>query len=141
MSIGSKKTPQTTGHGEKLNRKQELAISALLTETSIEKAAERVGIADKTLREWLKKESFKAAFRAACREVLDQAIYSLQKSCTEAAKILLEIAADKDKPATARVSACKTIFDTAYKGLEFGELCERIESLEATVSQLLQKEN
>jgi len=42
------------GHGDKLNRKQEQAIAALLTETTIEGATRTVGIGHANLKNWLK---------------------------------------------------------------------------------------
>ena len=38
------------GHGEKLSRKQEQAVVALLTMPTIRKAAEKAGVGERTLR-------------------------------------------------------------------------------------------
>jgi hypothetical protein len=43
-----------TGHGEKLSRKQDQAITALVTWPSITEAAAQCGLAEVTLRRWLK---------------------------------------------------------------------------------------
>ena len=47
-----------SGHGEKLTRKKELAIVALLTEPTITKAASSAGISEATLRRWMRLDEF-----------------------------------------------------------------------------------
>jgi len=42
------------GHGEKLTRKQDAAIGALLSKPTITGAAGAVGVGEATLRRWLK---------------------------------------------------------------------------------------
>ena len=54
-----------TGHGEKLNRKQEQAVVALLTEPTIAKAAEAIGVGEKSLRRWMNLEQFGETYRQA----------------------------------------------------------------------------
>ena len=49
------------GHGEKLSRKQDQVITVLVTCASITEAAAQCGLADITLRPWLKQEPFQAA--------------------------------------------------------------------------------
>lgn len=55
------------GHGEKLSRKQEAAVAALLTESTLCRAAERARVGEVTLWRWLKEPGFKAAYREARR--------------------------------------------------------------------------
>ena len=45
-----------TGHGAKLPTKAEEAISALLRFPTIEQVAESIGVAEVTLRRWLKED-------------------------------------------------------------------------------------
>jgi hypothetical protein len=66
------------GHGEKLSRMRESAISALLTERTIVKAAERVGVAEKTLRNWLRNPAFRRAYMDARRACVDEAVAEAQ---------------------------------------------------------------
>ena len=46
------------GHGEKLGRKQEEAIAALLSQRNIEEAARAAGVGTRTLIRWLKLPEF-----------------------------------------------------------------------------------
>jgi hypothetical protein len=66
------------GHGEKLSRKREKAIAALLTEPTIAQAAKAAGIGEKTLRRWLKSPEFSLAYDAARRELIDVAMVAMR---------------------------------------------------------------
>jgi len=96
-------------HGEKLSRKQELAIAALLTCSAIADAAKQCSIGEVTLHRWLKDATFQAAYREARRQVMQAA----------------------EAPASAKVSAAKTILETAVKAVELEDLEARIVALEA----------
>ena len=58
-----KKMGITRGHGEKLSRKQEQAIAALLEQPTIDAAAQVVGVSERTIRNWLKVCKFQVAHR------------------------------------------------------------------------------
>ena len=76
-----------TGHGEKLSRKQEQAITALVICASITEAAAQCGLADVTLRRWLKQDGFQTAYREARRAVVQQAIVQVQRATEEAVEL------------------------------------------------------
>jgi hypothetical protein len=120
------------GCGTKLGRRKERAIEALLTCDTLSQAARTVGIGDVTLWRWLQEPGFKKAFREAKRRVLDEALTSLQKSTGKAISTLLAIMEDKDKPASARVTAARAILETAFKVI-------RVEDLEARVQEMEQR--
>jgi phage terminase small subunit len=119
------------GHGEKLSRKQDQVITALVTCASITEAAAQCGLADVTLRRWLKQEPFQAAYREARRAVVQQAITQVQRATGEAVETLRRVMQDAEAPASARVSAAKTILETAVKAVEVEDLEARITALEA----------
>src|SRR5262245_60449466 len=77
------------GHGDKLPRKQEAAISALLTAASITSAAAQVGVSEKTLRNWLKRPGFAAAYAAARHEVLDRTVIWMLAATGKAVRTLV----------------------------------------------------
>jgi hypothetical protein len=119
------------GHGEKLSRKQDQVITALVTCASITEAAAQCGLADVTLRRWLKQEPFQAAYREARRAVVQQAITQVQRATGEAVETLRRVMQDAEASASARVSAAKTILETAVKAVEVEDLEARITALEA----------
>src|SRR5256885_2253272 len=117
-------------HGERLSRKQELAIAALLTCSAITDAAKQCGIGEVTLHRWLKEPTFQAAYRDARRAVVQQAITQVQQATGEAVETLRAVMQDPEAPASARVSAAKAVLETALKGVELEDLEARITALE-----------
>jgi len=122
-----------SGHGEKKDQKTERAISALLQAETIRDAAKEAGLAEATLHRYLKDEAFRSAYREAKREVVDQAVCQLQRSAGKAVKALSSIIDEQDAPASARVSAAKTILEMAMKAVEIEDLEQRIAKLEEAV--------
>ena len=118
-------------HGEKLSRKQELAIAALFTCSAITDAAKQCSIGEVTLHRWLKDATFQAAYREARRQVVQQAIVQVQRATGEAVETLRSVMQDAAAPASAKVSAAKTILETAVKAVELEDLEARIVALEA----------
>jgi hypothetical protein len=121
------------GHGEKLSRKQAVLISALLTAPTLAAAAQTAGIGAVTAWRWLKEPTFQAAYREARRAVVQQALVQVQHATGEAVATLRSVMQDPEAPASARVSAAKTILETAVKGVELEDLEARIAALEATL--------
>lgn len=66
--------------GEKLTRKQEVAIAALLTAPTIVDAAHAANISQSTLWGWLQQEDFQTAYWQARREVVSQVVAYLSQS-------------------------------------------------------------
>ncbi|MGE0821766.1 MAG: hypothetical protein AB7G75_34070, partial [Candidatus Binatia bacterium] len=102
---------QMIGHGEKLSRKMEVLIAALLTEPTVTQAAMTAGIAEATARRWLQLPHFQAQYRAARREAVTQAISRLQQASAQAVSTLEAVMTDGESPAAARVTAAKTTLD------------------------------
>src|SRR4051794_3814003 len=72
------------GHGERLTRKQELALAALLAHDTLAAAAAAAGVNEKTLRAWQRLPAFEAAYRAARAEVLERTVARLLAICGKA---------------------------------------------------------
>ena len=119
------------GHGEKLSRKQEALISALLTAPTLADAAHTAGIGEVTAWRWLKDSDFQAAYREARRAVVQQAITQVQRATGEAVETLRSVMQDSGSTASARVSAAKAILETAVKAVELEALEARVAALEA----------
>jgi predicted DNA-binding transcriptional regulator AlpA len=119
------------GHGEKLGRKQEQAIAALLTAPTIGQAAQAVGISEPTLWRWLKRPDFQRAYRRARQEVVAQAVSRVQQLASQAVEALASIMEDAQAPAGARVSAAKAILELSTKSCTLDDLREQLAELEA----------
>jgi hypothetical protein len=119
------------GHGEKLARKKEQAIAALLTAPSITEAAAAAGVAEKTLRLWLLDRDFLAGFREARRQVVETAIARLQHASYKAVDAL-ERNLNCGHPGS-EIRAALGILDKAISAVELMDLAGRVEDLEANV--------
>ena len=120
-----------SGHGQKFGRKEETAISALLTQGTLAEAASLAGIGEATLRHWLQRDDFQAAYRRARREAVSQAVAHVQRISGEAVETLRTIMRDDQKPSSARVTAARVILELSIKAVELEDLEVRIAALEA----------
>lgn len=118
------------GHGEKLTRKQELAVAALLVQPTMAEAARVVGIGEVTLWRWMQQPEFQTRYRDARRQAVSQAIAQLQQVAGDAVKTLADVMNDADKPASSRVAAAKAVLEMAVKAIELEDLEARVAALE-----------
>jgi hypothetical protein len=101
------------GHGEKLSRKQEQAIAALLEQPTIKAAAKSVTIGEGTLRTWLKHPDFQTAYRCARAQLLEQAAGRLSDASGEAVKTLRQLLSAEAE--TVRLGAARAILELSTK--------------------------
>ncbi|HYT92220.1 MAG TPA: hypothetical protein VEL76_26125 [Gemmataceae bacterium] len=117
-----------TGHGERLSRVQERAIMALLTQPTVLKAAEKIGVNEKTLRKWMQIPEFIDAWRAARREMFEGALGNLQALAGKAVRAL-EKNLRAERPAD-QIRAALGILEHGRKSAELEDLVRRVEELE-----------
>ncbi len=116
------------GHGEKLSRKQDAAIGALLSHPTISAAAQSVGLGEATLRRWLKEPDFLGAYRATRRDALEHCVALLQKTGSAAVEALQQSLQAHSEGV--RLRAACAILDYSMKGAELLDLETRIAVLE-----------
>ena len=105
-----------SGHGEKLSRRQEAAIAALLAEPTLAAAATAAGIGEATLRRWLRLDAFRTAYRQARRELVESAVGRVQAATGQAVDSLLEVARHGKRDGD-RVRAAVALLDHAFRGV------------------------
>jgi hypothetical protein len=115
----------------KLPGKQAAALAALLAHPTVRDAARAAKVAEGTLWRYLSDPTFAAHYQEARRQATEHLIARLTADSTKAAKVLLEVAEDTNAPASARVSAARTIIEQALRGAELRDLMDRIDALEA----------
>lgn len=115
------------------------AIVALLSEPSLARAASSAGISQATLWRWMQQPEFARRYRQAQRQVLTHTIARLQATASDAAAVLHEIALNPAIPASARVSAARSILENAMKAAEFDTVVERMSDLERTLAEMGKK--
>ena len=133
LKVADSQTEKTPA--AKSERLKEATIVALLTSSSIEDAAQSVGISETTIYRWLKMPDFQDALTEAKREAVRVAVAKLQQGAGEAVDALKGIMSDSKAPASARVSAAKTVIDMALKSTEIEEITKRIDELERTMEK------
>jgi hypothetical protein len=85
------------GHGQKLSRKQEALIAALLTEPTHAAAAREAGVSEATLHRWLRLPAFRASYRQTRRQLVEGAIGRIQAATGQAVDALLTVTRDGRK--------------------------------------------
>ena len=121
-----------SGHGEKMTRKRELAIIALLREPTLAAAARSTGVSATTLKRWLQDPDFLNEYRGVSRRLLEGSLARLQ-AVTDEAIDALRRNLTCGRPST-EVAAAKAIVQQATKAAELWDLTSRVEDLEALVT-------
>jgi transposase len=121
--------------GEKLSKRREMAIAIILQESTMQNAARKIGISYSTLWRWLQQPDFQRALKSARKQAVSQATSTLSRICHESVLTLQEIMNDKNAPASARVSAAKTVLDSGLKGIEMDDLDARLAALEQEMTE------
>src|SRR5258708_34537769 len=115
-------------NGERLREK---AISLLLSEKTIERAAKKVPVTRRTLHRWLREADFRAALMEARADLLKTATRILTRNSAKAAEVLATIFSAKGKPNQAsRVSAAIGTLRLSLDAFALEDLEERIRRLE-----------
>jgi hypothetical protein len=118
------------GHGSKLSHKQELAIAGLLQLPTIDAAAQAAGVSSSTMKRWLKRPDFRAGYRQARRELVEDAVGRVQAAAGQAVDTLLSIAKDGAKDGD-RVRASVAILEHALRGIELSDVLRSYHAPEA----------
>jgi hypothetical protein len=118
-----------------LPERQEAALVALLSHKTLKESALAAGVSLPTLWRYLRDPSFSLRYREARRELVEVAMVRLQNDAEHAARILRDVADDKEAPAGARVTAARTIIELSVKSVELGDLQYRLASLEDYVAK------
>jgi DNA-binding transcriptional MerR regulator len=107
---------------------KEKALSALLRASSIAEAAKLCQLSEKTLRRYLDEKDFLTEYRAARRQVVENAIAQLQNAALDAVETLKQNLHCENPAAENR--AAQIILENAVKGVETIDILERVERLE-----------
>jgi hypothetical protein len=109
-------------------RRIEQAVAALLQSATIAGAAESLGISEKSLRSWMARDDFQKCYKAARRQLLDDAVKLLQHASKKAVATLVRHL-DADKASDA-IRAADAILGWTFKGHELLDLEGRLAALE-----------
>lgn len=115
--------------------KQQKALAALISSPTRAEAAKRAGVGVTTLRRWLSEDdAFRAAYRAALAELLEDASKQSKQSLSMALDVLREIMHDGENAQT-RIQAARSTLEYALKLHEAAEVEARMDELEQRISK------
>lgn len=118
------------GHGNKLSRKKEQAIIALLEAPTVKEAAEMVKINPATLYKWMALPEFEEAYREARHRAMGEAIARLQQASSEAVDTLRDVMGDQEATPASRVTAARAVLELGMRGTEIEVIEVRLKQLE-----------
>jgi len=113
-----------------MNPKQEKALAALLTSSTQAEAARKSGVDESTLRRYLKEPSFRALYRSAVCDIVEDAAQQARSAMSAAIQTLEDVCADDTQNAQVRVGAARSILEYALRLHELGNIEERLAALE-----------
>ncbi|HEM6117141.1 TPA: replication protein [Streptococcus suis] len=121
---------------DKLTRRQEKFLNAILINGNISQVSQELGISRNTAYNYLNDVTFRRIYRERRNEMLKRTTTMLQSASIEAVKVLQEIMLDESVSPYARQQSAQTILSMAYKANEQTEILEMIEELEIKMKVL-----
>src|SRR5262245_36810844 len=127
------------GHGEKLTRRQEAAVAALLSEPTVEKAAKKVGVSEKTLRNWSRDPAFQELLSQARLAILERTIGRVLMTQEKAVETLEKNLTCGNPAAQNRAAELLLTFGRA--GVEQLDLARQLAELNQQITELKRHEH
>ena len=119
-------------------QKKRAAISALMTTSTARQAAEKSGLSEKTIRNYLDDAEFLQELREATAERTDAITRQLTVMSSAALKALDDILRSDEVPPTAKISAIRTALEYSLKFYELSDITRQIEELRDAIRPLQQ---
>ncbi len=119
----------------KFSPKAEKVLTALLHHGAVRSAAKDAGVSEATVFRYLQDAEFQRRYRQARADVVDAAIALMQRLCSNAVTTLDAVMHDAEAPASARVSAARTILEQSIGGVELTELRQEIEEIKQMLAE------
>lgn len=123
-----------------LPAKQELALQAVISHPTLKEAALASGISETTLWRYMQDAEFSRRLRDTRRDAVNHAVIRLQRASSDAVSVLQELMMKADAPASARISAARTVLDYSFRVVEMDEMKKRLDELEEFI-RIKQEEN
>jgi molybdenum-dependent DNA-binding transcriptional regulator ModE len=115
--------------------KAEKVLTALLHHGAVRAAAKEAGVSEATVFRYLQDAEFQRRYRQARASAVDAAIALMQRLCSNAVTTLGTVMHDAEAPASARVSAARTILEQSIGGVELTELRQEVEEIKQMLAE------
>lgn len=138
----ARKPPPKAPPAEDLSDKKRLGVEAILTTPTLVKAAQKVGVSEHTIHNWLADPEFRKALDQAHDEAFHQAVCRLKRLTLDAVNRLgAEMMAGTDadptgEPCRERITAADKLLAHSLRFLEASEMRSRVAALEARLAEL-----
>ncbi|HVN94955.1 MAG TPA: MerR family transcriptional regulator [Syntrophorhabdaceae bacterium] len=127
-------TDQKKGHGEKYSRLKEGVLGALMCSKTIGEAAQKAGIAESTVRRWLKKPNFRNEYDERKRRLYEEAVSELPEAMADAIRVLHIVVNDYRDEHSIRVTAANAILNFYNRATPRLDTERRLSALERKVA-------
>lgn len=118
-----------------LTWKQKKALNSLLTGAKVQDAALVAGVADRTVYRWQTQQAFALELQRRSTLATKDAARRLTTGLDDMLDVIMSIAKDQEASDHVRVIAAKAWIGHQYKLVELGEVLERLDVLERTVTR------
>ena len=133
-SSDTRKWASGGGHGSRTEAVRDRAVLALLSESTIIRAAKRAGVNEKTLRGWMADdEDFCLKLAVARRATFDAGMRQIQVLTSRAVETLAALM--KSAPPAVRLAAARSVLDLGIHQHEAEAICSRIDQIEARLQE------
>lgn len=122
------KKDQTPGD---LTPKQLKGLEALLTEPTIQRAAEAAAISYTQMRRWLEQPAFAEAYQRARTIAFETVLVSLQTTTQRAIETLSALMESTETPASVRMNCAARLLDAGMRSRELFDTEQRLAEIEA----------
>lgn len=112
---------------DKLTGRKAKALQALLTCSTKADAAQKAGIGESTLREYLNDPEFIKEYERQLSTLITEAAQQGKQGLSEALSTLREINSDKDRPASARISAARSLLEYGIRLTEIVDIIRKLD--------------
>ena len=113
-----------------MTQRKEKALQALLVSRTRAEAAKAAGIGESTLRTYMQDPEFLERYRQAFGDMVRDAARQAQQTLSPALSTLREIMEDREEPASARITAARSILEYTLKLGEQVDILEQLRELE-----------
>ena len=115
--------------------KKEKALAALIRAPTRAAAAHEAGVGVSTLRRWMREDAdFRAAYKEALAELLEDASAQAKQNLTRALDVLAEIM-ESGENSQVRISAARSALEYSLKLTEAVDVVARMDALEKMIAE------
>ena len=114
--------------------RDELILSALISNPTTRAAATACNMSETQIYERLRDPKFRARYDSARLELLQDTTATLQKSLCGAVEEMRFISMDRETPAQTRLNACTALIRSSIRLTEQTEVLQRLAKLENTIN-------